>query len=153
VTDASLFIGPLQRALLESLRIAAQARPIHMPTLAQTMKTREGMTQYRAQMREQTITLPGRWDWIASFSIETGHPCGTARHLSVSIDRPQRVPRLEAVWMIARELGFTGADVTACAGVWFEDLADGGKAINVLQVIDEPAATVGISWSGAVEEA
>lgn len=71
-----------------------------------------------------------RWHAV-TFSIETGHPIGTARHMSMSSPAAGRVPIPEAVWMAAAELGFTGS-IEQCM-TWPEQLQGHGVAINVVQ--------------------
>jgi hypothetical protein len=91
-------------------------------------------------MNAQTVVIPGPWQFFVVFTIETGHPAGTCRHMSLSIRRKDRVPSPAAVWMVAEELGFSGG-LLACSA-WLERLSDGGIAINVAQPLAVgPAAT------------
>lgn len=148
VADAPLFIGPFQRARLGQLVDLAKQRPIDMPKLMLRMQTQQGSLEHRTQMNTQTIELAsGRWNFYVTFSIEIGHPIGTCRHMSMSIDRAKRVPNPEAVWLIAKELGFTGESLRECDHCWMEDISAGGKAVNVLQLMHEIPAQIGVVWA------
>lgn len=139
MADAPLIITAEVRARLHRLRDFAASRPVDMPPLVETIKTPDGMRRHQKRMNSQTIRIDGPWPFFVTFSIETNHPGGTMRHMSMSIMREGRAPHLVAVWMIAEYLGFSGG-LEACS-VWMEDLSDGGKAVNVVQplAVTEPA--------------
>lgn len=82
-------------------------------------------------MTAQSIRIQGPWPFFVTFWIETNHPVGTCRHMSMSITRDNRVPSPAAVWLIAEVLGFAGG-LEACRQ-WPEELSDGGTAINIVQ--------------------
>jgi hypothetical protein len=133
-----LIIGPDEKAKLQQLRELAAQHPVDMPALMAQIKTAKGRYRHKRQMTRQTIRLPSMLGaaFFVTFSIETGHPQGIMRHMSMSVLRQDvqgRMPRPEGVWMVAEELGFTGC-LEACA-VWIEDLSDGGKAANIVQPI------------------
>jgi hypothetical protein len=70
------------------------------------------------------------------YSIEE-QPCGWCRHLSVSIDQPNKVPHPSAVEMIMPEFGFKGG-LHDCLTVWIESnaptpLGNEVDAVNLLQ--------------------
>lgn len=142
-----LILGQTQRADLLALRSRAAARPIDMPARVQQIATPDGMAAHRRQMDDQTVEIPIAY--LVTFSIETGHPAGPSRHLSMSSGRKGRTPTPEALWLIAEALGFAGG-LAACH-VWPEALShDDGRttAINVVQplsVIDQGAAALGES--------
>lgn len=129
-----LLIGDDQRADMRDLRERASAGPIDMPALKKRIATKTGKTAHMRQMTAQTIVLP--FGFLVTYSIETGHPCGTARHLSVSLVNAAigKMPHPIAVWEIASEFGFTGA-LEECA-VWIEALEGHGHAINVVQPLE-----------------
>lgn len=127
----ALVIGSTERAQLQDLRERAAKAPVNMPRLAEWIQTDGGKRQHRAHMTRQSVLIP--FGFVATFSIETGHPVGTCRHLSMSVMKDGRVPRPEALWLVAEELGFTGS-LQQCR-VWLEDLSDGGKAVNIVQPI------------------
>ena len=134
MTSAPLIITPEVTASLEALRQRAPLHPVNVHELMRKIKTAQGDRQHRQQMTEQTVPIPGPWPFFVTFSIETGQPVGTCRHMSMSIMREGRTPTPEAVWLIAEVLGFTGS-MKDCK-VWIEKLSDGDRAINVVQPID-----------------
>lgn len=126
----ALLIGPDERLALQDLAARASEAPVYMPTLGERLKTPEGKRAHMDQMTGQSLTVPG--GYVATFSIEVGHPAGPCRHLSVSLDdAPDKMPHPLAVWMIAKELGFWGG-LEECDMVWPEALRQ-GAAINVVQ--------------------
>jgi hypothetical protein len=129
--DAPLIITTEVMDRLHRLRDFAAKRPVSMPVLMEALKTPTGKRDHLKRMTAQSIRIAGPWVFFVTFSIETGHPVGVCRHMSMSIMREGRVPHPAAVWMIAAELGFIGA-MENCT-TWMEDLSDGGKAINVVQ--------------------
>jgi hypothetical protein len=132
-----LIIGPVEKAQLYRLRELAASHPVDMTTLMARLETRDGKRMHMRQMSKQTIYLPA--NFAVTFSIETGHPVGTCRHMSMSVNRADRVPSLEGVWMAAEELGFVGG-LTSCQAVWPEELQGHGMAINVVQAVAAVAA-------------
>jgi hypothetical protein len=126
-----LIIGAAERQALQKLRERASASPVDMRGLGQKIATPDGKAAHMRQMTEQSVVLA--FGWTVTFSIETGHPIGTARHMSLS-SRPGRIPLPAAAWMVATELGFVG-DLDSCS-VWPETLrGHGGTAINIVQPI------------------
>lgn len=131
-----LLLGPNERCQLAQLREIAAARPVDMPMLVEAMRTAQGSRRHRQQMTAQTIAIPTRY--YVTFSIETGHPGGVCRHMSMSTLANERIPRIEGIWMVAEELGFTGG-IDECS-LWLEDLSGGGRAVNVVQPVCMTAA-------------
>lgn len=130
--DAPLIMGVLEVAKLHDLRMIAAARPVDMLALME-VKTEAGKTRHIKQMTAQSVEIPGPWPFLVTFSIETGHPAGTCRHMSMSIQRKGRVPSPQAVWMVATELGFVGG-YHLCSH-WQEQLQGQGVAINLVQPV------------------
>lgn len=126
-----LLIGPTERAQLTALRELANDHPIDMLALLHALKLPKGKALHRQQMTRQTVTLP--LDFMVTMSIETGHPVGTCRHMSMSSPNRKRVPSPEAVWLVADLLGFT-VGLWTCTH-WLEQLEGHGRAVNVLQPI------------------
>jgi hypothetical protein len=130
-----LIFGEKERAELRQLRELAARQPVDMPTIMEEVKTPGGKQKHMDQMTAQTVEIP--FGYLVTFSIEQGHGAGACRHMSMSSPLNGRVPRPEAVWMVAEALGFNGG-LSACA-TWDEDLQRGdGKrnvAINVVQPI------------------
>jgi hypothetical protein len=143
---AGLLIGDEEREDIAKLCELAAANPVAMPGLAARLTTETGKDAHRRQMTAQTIALP--IGWLCTFSIETGHPCGVARHLSVSRSgvRPGLAPHPAMVAEIAREFGFVGG---LSEWICWPEVLEGhgsegyGTAINVVQPIDAvPAGRV-----------
>lgn len=137
--SGALLIGPAERAALASLRERATAAPVNVPALVEAMRTQEGSLRHRRQMAGQSLHLPTRY--FVTYSVETGHPVGTCRHMSMSCIMNGRVPTTDALWMVAEELGFVGG-LEQC-NAWSEPLSDGGRALHVVQPVDLAAATRG----------
>jgi hypothetical protein len=137
-----LILSPVVVAGLHRLRGFAARRPIEMAPVVEQIKTPEGMKEHMRRMHAQTIRIPGPYPFDVTFSIEN-HPGGMMRHMSMSIVREGRVPSPEAVWMVAEELGFSGG--LESSQVWFEDLTDGSKAVNVVQPISVQARGAAVS--------
>jgi hypothetical protein len=139
VASAPLIMTAEVRVKLARLRAFAATRPVDVLELAEAIKSAQGDRAYRKAMTAQTVVIPGPWPFYVTFSIETGQPCGTCRHMSMSIRREDRVPHPAAVAIVAVELGFAGG-IEDCA-IWMENLSDGGVAINVAQPIAVVAAS------------
>lgn len=133
----ALLIGPEQQRQLAELRIKAAQHPVDVRGLEARLKTAEGKAAHMAFVTTQTLELPR--SMLVSFTIETGHPLGTCRHMTVSVMSTERVPHPAAVFMIAAELGFVGDMEKDCL-MWPAQLAGHGVGINVLQ----PVAAVAV---------
>lgn len=128
-----LMIGEEQRRAIGALRNVASASPVDVQLLLEQMKDPDAKSRHMGKMKAQTIDLP--FGFNVTYSVEIGHPAGVCRHLSVAIDRADRLPHPDAVWMIAEEFGFSGG-FAACS-VWKEDFQHRGLAINVVQPLPE----------------
>ena len=129
--DAPLILTPEITEALHALRRLAATKPVDVRMLLQEIKTPLGEHMHLERMQKQTTVIYGPWPFFVTFSIETGHPVGTCRHMSMSIKRGGRVPNRFAIWIVAEELGFVGGLKTC--NVWPEELRDGGIAVNVVQ--------------------
>lgn len=134
--SSPLLITPAVEAQLRALKDLAEAFPRSINDIATAMETDAGRSEHRDNMTLQSVVIPGPWPFYVTYSVETGHPIGAVRHMSMSVKRDERIPHPIAVWMIAAYLGFTG-DLCSCEKVWMEDLSDGGKAINLVQVMPQ----------------
>lgn len=123
------------REQLEAVVELAKANPVDMQSLMARINTPDGKAHHMAQMTRQTITIP--MDYMVTFSIEHGHPCGPCRHMSMSVGQTGRVPNPTAFWMIAQELGFWGT-IEDCNMIWEEPLKGHGQAINAVQTLTKP---------------
>ncbi len=115
---------------LERLRRAAAKSPTDMPAVMKLIATPEGKRAHMKRMSALTVYLPIAY--AVTFSIETGHPTGTYRHMSMSVNRVGRTPLPETVWMVAEKLGFEGG-ISACM-MWLEE-GDYGTAVNLIQPV------------------
>ena len=139
--NAPLLLSAEVYSAFEALRQKAARKPVDMPSLMRAIKTQQGERRHRKQMQAQTVPIPGPWPFFVTFSIETGHPAGTCRHMSMSVKRDGRVPHPAALWMVAEAFGFSGG-LESCT-VWPEKLSDGGAAINLVQPVTVQAARGG----------
>jgi hypothetical protein len=127
-----LIIGEEQKEALAALRELAAKHPVNMVGLTEKIKDPACRRAHMDQMNRQTVVFP--LGFMVTFSIETGHPVGTCRHMSMSSPAKGRVPSPEAVNMIAELLGFVGG-YELCS-VWMEDLQRGedrAQAVNLVQ--------------------
>lgn len=128
-----LILDDSVREQIRNLCEFAFAQPVSMPELMTRIKTPEGKFAHVQQMTRQTMSIP--LAFLVTFSIEDGHPCGSCRHLSMSVQREGRVPHPAALWIIAQEFGFWG-ELEKCS-VWKENLTGHGDAINIVQPVVE----------------
>jgi hypothetical protein len=127
-----LVIGADEIRAIAELRAKAEKAPVDMTKLMVSIKTKAGKRAHMGQMILQSIPLPV--DYFVTFSIETGHPIGTCRHMSISSGRKNKIPTPEAVWMVAQEFGFISG-LEFCM-VYNEDIRQLGQtcvAVNVVQ--------------------
>lgn len=126
-----LLIGFKEKEALDLLRQLAAEHPVDMLAVMERVKTPDGKAAHLRRMTRQTIEIP--FGFMVTFSIETNHPCGTCRHMSMSSPREGRLPTPEALRMIMVQLGFV-SDLEQCT-VWKEDLEGHGEAINVVEPV------------------
>lgn len=131
MSSTPLIMGKAQLEQLTKLREYAAANPVDMHAVLELMKTPEGKVAHKRQMTAQSIEIPV--GFVVTLSIETGHPAGVCRHMSMSSPKRGRVPTQEAVQMVATALGFVG-DIMQCQ-IWLEDLEGREKAVNVVQPV------------------
>lgn len=120
---------------IQRLRAYAESNPVDMLTLGDRIKTADGKAAHMKQMDAQSMAIP--MAYMVTFSVETGHPCGTARHMSMSVQREGRIPNDLSLWMVAQEFGFYGS-LRECY-LYQEKLLGHGQAINVVQPLEPPA--------------
>lgn len=124
------------REQLVALREVAAAAPLNMTGLTERLAVPGIKAAHMAQMTRQSVEIP--LAYLVTFTIEHNHPCGTCRHMSMSVQKPDRAPNEHALWLIALELGFWGS-LAECS-IWPEQLRGHGMAINVVQPVDKPNA-------------
>lgn len=124
-------LADTQQTALLALRARAEAAPIDYDAAKHLIKTADGRAAYAAQLRAQSLRLMPD-DFLVFFSIEAGHRLGQVRHMSVSAP-PGGLPHPEAIWIIARLLGYEGEGVEACDLLWPEQVPGRGIANNLVQ--------------------
>ena len=137
-----LIMGATQLRLLADLRERAAKVPVSMDGLLERLKDPDAKAAHMARMDDLTVTIP--IEFLVTFSIETGHPIGTCRHMSMSSPRKGRLPSIEAVQWVAEALGFIGRIDDGTCHVWIEDLARGharAQAVNVVQPVSVVATS------------
>jgi hypothetical protein len=127
-----LLIAAEQRDALERLRIRAAKHPVDIAGLSARLADAVGMMAHKATITSQTLELPV--GYLVSFTVETGHPVGTCRHMTLSVMSEDAVPTLEAVGMVAEQLGFVGG--VSCCVVWLEKLQGHGLGVSVVQPVN-----------------
>jgi hypothetical protein len=120
-----LVMGPEQQAALNALRDLANAHPVAMSVAMTT--TDPVRRRYMQQMERQTVPIP--FGFLVTYSIETGHPIGTCRHMSMSTARKDALPSIEAVQWVCTALGFVG------------HLRDGSHVVRVEDLTGDPQQT------------
>lgn len=131
-----LLITPEIVEKLKALRAQAERDMVNINTVIEMLKTKTGKRRHMERMTRQTLVIPGPWPYFVTFSVETGHPAGLARHMSMSVQREGRVPSPIMAWHIAGYLGFSG-EFSACDEMYRENLSDGGVAVNLIQVMKQ----------------
>lgn len=124
-----LMLREQEKMSIAALRELASGNPVDINWLKIWIGDPDIKAAHLAQMTAQTIQIPA--DFMVTFSVETGHPAGVCRHMSMSVGKAGRVPSPQGVWMVAEEFGFVGS-LEECT-VWKEDLNGHGIAINVVQ--------------------
>jgi hypothetical protein len=127
-----LIIGEDERALIAELRAVVEARePMTAADLLAVAAA--DIEAFRDAMNMQSVDIP--IGYVATYSIEVqpnAPPPGICRHISISVDRPGKLPHPAAVDMILEAFGMQ--PIAKSSKVWIEDICPGQKAINVLQL-------------------
>jgi hypothetical protein len=125
----ALIIGDQERAVIAELKAFASANLFDARAAIEAATSNEAV--YREMMRSLSITLPVAY--VVTFSHER-QPFGIARHISISLDVPNKMPGVAAVEFILREFGMK--PLAESAGVWVEDVSPGLRAVNVVQPLE-----------------
>lgn len=134
MTGTPLLLGEEQRAALLKLKDLALAHPVDVRGLVDRLKDPATKRRHMDHMGRQTVIIP--IDFAVTLSYEIGHPCGMARHMSMSSAARGRVPNPIGVWMVAEQLGFVGS-LSLCQ-VYMEELRrpnGNAQAVNILQPV------------------
>ena len=119
----ALIIGPAEREKLQELDRRARARIVDAKAAVE-----DSPEAQRRSNQAQTIDLPVGFAVTLTYEHQ---PAGLFRHVSVSVDRPRKMPTPEAVDMILASLGMQ--PITHSARVWIETISPTLSAINLLQ--------------------
>ena len=124
----SLLIGPDEKAKIAELRAFAEANPLDPVSVIALAA--ENLDNVRDVMHMYSIDVP--IGFHVTYSQEN-QPPGLCHHLSVSIDRADKMPHPETVEMILQEFGME--PIAQSINVWIEDVDDVTKAINIAQLV------------------
>jgi hypothetical protein len=124
----ALLIGPEERVAIAKLRLLAEANPFDPQRVIEAAE--RDMAAYRAWMDGLSITLPSGY-WV-TYSHED-QPCGRCHHISISVDRPNKMPHPEAVQMILRE--FEMKPIGDSLQIWIEHVSPTVRAVNIMQAV------------------
>jgi hypothetical protein len=94
-----------------------------------------GIAALRQEYPSQHLML-GTYHAAISFEHQ---PAGLFRHLSVSSQRPGRVPGMEVMEALVLEFGFSGWPLQRAGRVWMEEYERKRHAVNVIE-LEELAA-------------
>jgi hypothetical protein len=122
----ALIIGEVQKQAIAKLIALAAANV--MDPAAMNNAAEKDMAAYRQMMRTLSVELPV--GYIVTYSHER-QPFGLARHLSVSLDQPNKMPHPAALDMILDAFRMLPHDQSV--RLWIEDVSATIKAINVVQ--------------------
>lgn len=130
MTQAALIIGATQRKQIAELRVLAAAN-VQDPT--QVINTaRRDIKAYRDMMNALTVEIPLGYFVTYTHELQPHH--GLCHHISISVDRPRKMPSVEAVEMLLEEFGME--PLKRSRGVWIEEVDPTTSAINILQTIN-----------------
>lgn len=132
---AALIIGPDERAAIAELVAVASAEPPFDPKAVMAMAdTEAGVDAIRDYMLTHSLLLPIGYRVTYSREVQPkAPPPGLCHHLSISVDRPGKLPSPEAVEMILQEFGMGTLD--EADAMWVEDIGPGERAVNVVRVV------------------
>jgi hypothetical protein len=116
MVSEALQIGWAEIVVLHDLRDRAVNAPVNIAAVMELTKTEEGRARHIQAMGRLTVEIPH--GFLVTYSIEIGHPAGPCRRLTMSTARENATPPVEAVMLVARELGFVG-DASA-SHFWLE---------------------------------
>lgn len=127
-----LIIGEAQKADIARVVAYAQARPLSLEELKQTVA---GKRKPPGDEPGFTCVLPVGYRCVYSEEMQPGH--GLSRHLSISVLGDGEAPNEAAVGMIAREFGFRGKldrmGQDEIGAIWTEPIEEGKVAVNIVQ--------------------
>lgn len=121
-----LSIGPAEQEIITRMLIYAHANPLSMDDLLDTINNPSNAPGLKPEHQCQIN------DFKIVYSIDC-LPEGKIRHLSISRDKKDVVPSIEATKMIMKACGFVN-DLQDCK-IKFEKLEPGYTAVNIGELI------------------
>lgn len=122
-------IGAKERLAIAELMLLAEANPIEALKAAEAAE--RDLAGYRDMMGTLSIDIPVGYHVTFSHEIQ---PSGLHyKHISISIDRPGRMPHPVAVDMILEAFEMRHIQDMREGNFWIEEETPTCKAINVLQ--------------------
>ena len=130
----ALIIGDNERQQIAELKAVAAANPMDARSILDVAK--RDLAAFRDMMQTLSVKLPVGYSVCYSQEVQPEAPTPTklAHHISISVDRSGKLPSPEAVEMILEAFGLQ--PLKQSHGVWFEDIAPGERAVNVVQLVD-----------------
>lgn len=127
-----LVIGPAEFEQIAELRAVAAAMPLH--AMGMVAASAQDEAAFRDAMRTHAIFIPHGFAVVYTHEIQpNAPPPGLFHHISISVNTHGKLPSPEAVETILEAFGMQS--LNASDGVWIEDISQGEKAVNVLQLI------------------
>lgn len=144
--DRVLYIGPKEREAIDKLVDFAEKHRINKDLMQKSMKR-----EWAAGDDPNYICYIEAGYRIV-YSIEE-QPIGWCRHLSVSVDDPQKSPHPMAVEMLMKEFGFRGG-IQECINVWIEENVhlSTGQIVNAVNALQEYNGPDGSTFNLSKEE-
>lgn len=132
---SALMIGAAERAAIAELVAVASAEPpFDAKAVIAMTDSQSGVDAIRDYMLTHSLLLPIGFRATYSREIQpNAPPPGLCHHLSVSVDRPGKLPSPEAVKMILQEFGMGALD--EADALWIEEIGPGERAINVVKLV------------------
>lgn len=130
----ALVIGEAQKQQIAELKAVAAANPMDAVRSKQTAD--KDMDAYRDMMRTLSIDLPVGYHVTYTHEVqpEAPTPSKLCHHISISVDRPNKMPSVQSVEMILEEFGLR--PMQQSHGVWIENIDRWFKAINIVQLLE-----------------
>ena len=106
-----------------------------MDAMASDMIAQTDIDAYRDMMETLSIDLPVGFHVTYTHERQPNAPTPTklCHHISISVERPKKMPLPEAVEMILLEFGMK--PMREATGVWLEDIDRVTAAVNIVQLI------------------
>jgi len=104
---AVLLVDRLTKDRIDDVVAYAASSPLHVQSLTEIFKT--DPTALQSLMATYTVKIPVGYQ--ATYTQEIHPNSKRFHHISVSVDRPKKLPSHEAVWAICQEFKIISTDV------------------------------------------